>query len=63
MRMTIVFNVLAIAVAVAQAFGFTGEVNPDHQVIVVGIVGIINLGLYIWKQYYGDQKSKVVRSI
>ncbi len=62
MKVTTVFNVLAIAAAVAQAFGFTGEVNPDHQVIVTGIVGGINLALYLWKQY-GNQKSNVVRSI
>ena len=62
MKLTIVFNALAIAVVVAQAFGFTGEVNPEYQVIVTGIISLINLGLYVWKQY-GSQDSNVVRSI
>ena len=62
MKITTIFCVITIAVAVAQAFGFTGDVNPDHQVIVTGIVGFINLVLYLWKQY-GDDDSTVVRSI
>jgi len=62
MKLTTVFNVLAIAVVVAQAFGFTGEVNPEHQVIVTGIISLINLGLYVWKQY-GNKESNIVRSI
>jgi uncharacterized membrane protein len=62
MKVTTIFNTLAIVVAVAQAFGFTGEVNPDHQIIVTGVIGIVNLVLYLWKQY-GDQGSNVVQSL
>ena len=62
MKVTTLFNAVAILVAVIQAFGFTGEVNPDHQIIVTGIIGLVNLGLYLWKQY-GNQDSTVVRNI
>ena len=62
MKITVVFNILAVAVAVAQAFGFTGEVNPDHQVIVTFAIGLVNFVLYIWKQY-GNQDSKAAKSI
>ena len=62
MKLTIVFNVLAVVVAIAQAFGFTGEVNSDHQLIVTAVIGVINAVLYLWKQY-GNQDSNVVRSI
>lgn len=62
MKITVVFNALAVIIAVAQAFGFTGEVNPDHQVIVTAAIGAINFALYLWKQY-GNQDSNVVQSI
>ncbi|MBU2060020.1 MAG: hypothetical protein KKB38_20080 [Gammaproteobacteria bacterium] len=62
MKVTILFNVLAVIVTVAQAFGFTGEVNPAHQVIVTFAIGLVNFILYVWKQY-GNQDSSVIRNI
>ena len=62
MKLTIIFNILAVVVAVALAFGFTGEVNPDHQVIVTFAIGLVNFILYVWK-HYGNQNNKIVRSI
>ncbi len=37
------FNVLAFVVAVAMAFGYTGELPSDWQVLVPAVVAIINI--------------------
>ena len=61
MKITILFNILAILVTVAQSFGFTGEVNPNHQVVVTFAISLVNFVLYIWKQY--GTEGTIVRSI
>ena len=42
---TIVFNVLATVVALASAFGYTGELSPEFAVFVPALVAIINIVL------------------
>jgi len=46
------FNVLALIVTVAGAFGFSDfQLTPDYQQLAVGIIAIINLGLrFVTKQ-------------
>jgi len=40
------FNVLAIIVMVAGAFGFSSfELSPDYQQLAVGLIAVINLAL------------------
>jgi len=40
------FNVLALIVTVAGAFGFSDfKLSPDYQQLAVGLVAIINLAL------------------
>ena len=42
---TVWFNALAFVVAVAAAFGFTGEVTADLEQYIVPVVAAINVGL------------------
>ena len=46
------FNVLALIVAVANAFGFADfQADPDVLQLAVGIVALVNIGLrFITKQ-------------
>jgi len=40
------FNVLAIIVMVAGAFGFSDfKLSPDYQQLAVGLIAVINLAL------------------
>lgn len=43
------FNLLALAVALASAFGFA-EFNPEPEVLVIasGVAAVINLVLRLW---------------
>ncbi len=44
---TLWFNILALVVAIAAAFGYTGELPPEWSIFVPAIVAIINIALRI----------------
>ena len=40
---TLWFNILALIVAIAGAFGYTGELPPEWMLFVPAIVAVINM--------------------
>lgn len=42
---TVWFNVLALVVALATAFGYVGELSPDLEVFVPALIALINVVL------------------
>ena len=40
---TLWFNILALIVAIASAFGYTGELPPEWMLFVPAVIAVINM--------------------
>ena len=59
---TLWFNILALVVALAAAFGYTGELPAEWAVFVPGIIALINMVLrLITKEKIGGSVARALR--